>query len=157
MEEQTPAQPQPKSSSAPADTKYLLIVCGLMMAIVILLSVLWIRERRITNDLRRTVQGLELQFQRMAIGGQLGKLFAPQGESSQAKPIQRLDLPAETVTWNGTSQTVLLVGAAAGQRIGLEPGDVVRICLPPATAPATKPASVSPSPPSVEPTTQPDV
>ena len=135
MEETKPGQ-QPAS-----DVKYMLIVSGLLMGIVILLSVLWMRERR-------NVASLNAQLEvagRGAITGQLSsndmaRLFAGR-QMPQARALQRDDLPAETVTWNGKPRTVLRISASAGERMGLRPGDVVLVSPAPASMPTTQPAT----------------
>jgi len=69
----------------------------------------------------------------------------------RARALQRDDLPAEVITWNGQPRTVLSVSAAAGQRLGLWPGDVIVVAPPPASGPATQPAT----PAATQPTTRP--
>ena len=140
MEEHAPARQEVGPPKPPADAKYLLIVCGMLLLIVVLLSVLWIRERRTSNDLRSQLGAYKTQFQRMAVSGQLAQRFAAQS-GGQARPLDRDQLAAETVTYNGQPRTVLLVGAAAGRRMGLLPGDVIEVSMPPATAPTTAPAT----------------
>ncbi len=123
-----------------SDVKYLIVVSGLLMSIVILLSVLWLRERRDVAAL-----GAELRIARQgAMNGQfkgaLARMLAGQAEPP-ALGLQREDLPAETVTWNGQARTVLRVSATAGERLGLIPGDVVLVAPPPASQPTTRPGS----------------
>ena len=144
MEDTAPQQP-PAS-----DTRYLLVVCGLLMGIVILLSVLWIRERRnaaqLGEQLRIARRGaLSSQFK-----GSLARMLAGQAEP-RARAFQREDLPAETVTWNGRPRTVLRVSASAGERFVLRPGDVVVVAPPPATEPKTQPATPTATQPATRP------
>ena len=141
MEESNVPNPTdlPPQTPPGADTKYLLVVCGLLMCIVILLSVLWIRERRNSSMLAQQLQQARKQNIAGSLQGQLARLVAGQSAAG-ARPLQREDLPAETVTWNGQPRTILHISAAAGNRIGLEPGDVVAVSQPPATAPTTQPA-----------------
>jgi hypothetical protein len=114
-----------------------------MMTIVILLSVLWIRERRnvasLQGELRIAHQNSIRSDQQAALASMLAGKIEP-----RARALQRDDLPAEVITWNGQPRTVLRVSAAAGQRLGLWPGDVIVIAPPPATQPAT-PTATRPS------------
>ena len=141
---QTPITPTPTPTTPPAggnsDARYLLVVAGLMMTIVILLSVLWIRERRNVAYLQEQLQIARQGSMRGDIQGALQRMLAGQAEP-QAQALHRDDLPAQTVTWNGQPRTVLSVSAAAGQRMGLEPGDVIVVAPPPATGPATQPSA----------------
>jgi len=138
MEENAATPAEPGAPKLPADAKYLLIVCGLLLMIVILLAVLWIRERRTTNDLRFRVDGMSALLQRQTLGGQIGQLLGVQaGPPSQ--PLRRDELATEVVTYDGRPRTVMLVGAAAGRRIGLLPGDVIAVSQPPAKMPTTEP------------------
>ena len=150
MEDIKPQQP-PAS-----DVKYLLVVAGLLMGIVILLSVLWFRERRNAAALGDQAATLNAQLQtaRSVISNQLkGAMgYMPGGQAEpRARALQREDLPAETVTWNGRTRTVLRISAAAGRRFGLTPGDVVVVAPPPATEPKTQPATPTTTQPSTRP------
>ena len=145
--ENTHTTPPPPTTPTPApgnsDAKYLLVVAGLMMTIVILLSVLWIRERRSVAILQRELEIARRGAMRGDLKGALANMLAGQAEP-QARALQRDDLPAQTVTWNGQPRTVLSVSAAAGQRLGLRPGDVIVVAPPPATGPATTHSSTRP-------------
>jgi hypothetical protein len=154
--ENTPPTPTPTPTPAPAptpgnsDAKYLLVVAGLMMTIVILLSVLWIRERRNVAHLQGELQIARRGAMRGDLQGALANMLAGKTEP-RARALQRDDLPAEVITWNGQPRTVLSVSAAAGQRLGLWPGDVIVVAPPPASGPATQPAT----PAATQPTTRP--
>lgn len=132
MEDSTPPRPP-----AGADAKYLLVVGGLLVLIVVLLAGLWLRERRRANAARAE---LALTQRNTVARGQLQaaltQMLRGRGPASRPRALQREDLPAETVTWNGHPRKVLRASAAAGERIGLLPGDVVVVAAPPATAPA---------------------
>jgi hypothetical protein len=140
--ENTHPTPPPPTTPTPApgnsDAKYLLVVAGLMMTIVILLSVLWIRERRSVAILQGELEIARRGAMRGDLKGALANMLAGQAEP-QARALQRDDLPAQTVTWNGQPRTVLSVSPAAGQRMGLRPGDVIVVAPPSATGPATRP------------------
>lgn len=141
-----------------SDVKYMLVVSGLLMGIVILLGVLWMRERRNVASLNGQLTTLSAQLRiagQGAITGQLSgndmaRLFAGR-QVPQARAIHREDLPAETVTWNGLPRTILRVSASAGERIGLRPGDVVLVAQPPSPAPTTLPAKPTGTQPSTQP------
>ncbi len=152
--EDTPPTPTPAPTPTPtpgsSDAKYLLVVAGLMMTIVILLSVLWIRERRNVGILQGELEIARRGAMRGKLQGELTRLMTGKAEP-QARALQRDDLPPETVTWNGQPRTVLHVSAAAGQRLGLEPGDVIVVAPPTATEPATQPASPAATLPSTRP------
>ena len=157
MENTHPAPaPAPTTTHAPApapgssDAKYLLVVAGLMMTIVILLSVLWIRERRNVAHLQDQLDIARRSSMRGDLQGALARMLAGQTEP-QARALHRDDLPAQTVTWNGQPRTVLSVSAAAGQRLGLWPGDVIVVAPPPASGPATQPATPTATQPSTRP------
>ena len=138
--EDTPLTPTPTPAPGNSDARYLLVVAGLMMTIVILLSVLWIRERRSVAILQGELEIARRGAIRGGLQGELTRLMTGQAEQ-QSQALQRDDLPAQTVTWNGQPRTVLSVSAAAGQRMGLRPGDVIVVAPPPATGPATRPAT----------------
>jgi len=86
--------------------------------------------------------------------GALANMLAGQAEP-QSRALQRDDLPAQTVTWNGQPRTVLSVSAAAGQRLGLRPGDVIVVAPPPATGPAAQPTTQPAAPPATQTSTRP--
>ena len=123
------------------DTRYLAVVGALTVMIIVLLAWLWLHERVALNAARAQLVAAR---QRSALGMQLQaalgrSLAGPQ--TQPAGPIQREDLPAETVNWNGSPRPVLRLSAEAGQRLGLRPGDAVLV------APATQPAASGPEAP----------
>lgn len=121
--------------------RYFVIVTALMLLIIILLGWLWMRERRAATGARQDLLDLRRVAGANVIGAQkLQSMLA----GSMRRPLQRDDLPMETVTWNGRPRQVFRVSAAAGARLGLEPNDVVLVNpAPPAeatTAPQTQEA-----------------
>ncbi len=161
MENTTPTPPTPQTPPSPTtpppapgstDARYLLVVAGLMMTIVILLSVLWIRERQNVAHLRDQLQIARQGSIRGDLQGAMARMLAGQAEQ-QARALQRDDLPAQTVTWNGQPRTVLSVSTAAGQRMGLEPGDVIVVATPPAAAPTSQPGLPAATQPATRPGT----
>jgi len=122
-----------------SESKQYAVVGGLLVLIILLLSALWLRERRG----RVRAEGDLAAFQRNVAGrlqlqAAMGKMLRGPGEVSR-RPLAREDLPRETVRWNGQPRDVLRVSAAAGRRIGLRPGDAVIVSAEPASAPATAP------------------
>jgi len=148
MEEPSGTQNSPAAGS---DAKYLLVVCGLLMAIVILLTVLWLRERRAVNGLQAELLKAQQQRHRIDLNSQLGQMLAAKVENHLGGALNRAELPTQTVTWNGQPRTVMMVAASAGRRIGLEPGDVLAV----SAAPATSPAAGSATSPEAGPATTP--
>jgi hypothetical protein len=123
------------------DSRYLAIVGALTVMIIVLLAWLWLHERVALNAARGQLVAAR---QRSALGMQLQaalgrSLAGPQ--TQPARPVQREDLPAETVNWNGVPRPVLRLSAEAGERIGLRPGDAVIV------APVTRPAATGPEAP----------
>ncbi len=137
------ADPKPDAPAASTDGRYLLIVGGLLLAIIVILAALWLRERQAAVSARADLARLRARGVGQArLQQALGRMMAasrPAGRGAGVRAIPREDLPSETVRWNGRPRTVLRLGAGAGRRIGLEPGDVI-VVSPPASGPATAPA-----------------
>lgn len=138
----TPQQGHDKAPAQQSDARYLLVVCGLLLLIIILLSYLWIKEKRTNGVLVRRVEAMS-QLQTMANRGQLERFLAAQNGAS-ATPLDRGELATRVVDFDGESRTVMLVGAAAGRRIGLQPGDVIVVSPPPTTQPTTRAGAAEP-------------
>jgi hypothetical protein len=123
------------NSPGAAETKYLMVVGGLMVLIILLLAGLWLRERRISTTARRELAALR---RNVGAGGRLqaalGRMLS--GAHPASRPLGRDELTSETVTWNGRPREVFRVSPAAGNRVGLRPGDVVVVSTPATTAPA---------------------
>jgi hypothetical protein len=130
-----PTPPAP-SQDASSDARYLLVIGGLMILIIVLLAALWLKERARANRAAESMAAM-----RNLTSRELGRFLGAQAPG--VRPLQRDDLPAETVDWNGRPRKVLLVGPAAGTRLGLQPGDVLVVADAPAPATATAPASRS--------------
>ncbi len=121
--------------------RYFVIVTALMLLIILLLGWLWARERRAAASARQGLADLRRAAGANVISAQkLQSMLA----GGMHRPLQRDDLPAETVMWNGRGRQVFRVSAAAGARLGLEPNDVVLVSPAPSaeatTAPQTHPA-----------------
>lgn len=129
----TPDEP---SSS---ETKYFLLVGGLLLAVIILLAALWMRERKALVAVQKELVAAR---RNLATGGKLQAALGSflGARRPEDRPLSREDLPLDTVDWDGRPRQILRISAAAGERIGLLPGDVVEVAQPPATAPASAPA-----------------
>lgn len=120
--------------------RYFVIVTSLMLMIIILLGWLWMRERRAAASARQELADLRRVAGSNMIGAQkLQSLLA----GGLQRPLQRDDLPSETVTWNGRAKQVYRVSAAAGARLGLEPNDVVVVSPAPSGEATTAPQTHS--------------
>ena len=137
-------QPPEAPSGASSDAKYMMAIGGLMILIIGLLAALWLKERARANRAAESVAAM-----RRLTSTELGRFLGDQGQT--VRPLQRDDLPSETVDWNGAPRKVLLVGAAAGVRLGLRPGDVLVVAPAPTSTPATAPATSPTSAPASSP------
>ena len=128
-----------------SEGKHYAIVGGLLVLIILLLSALWLRERRARVRAQRDLATLrEDAAGRLQLQAAMGRMIRG-GAAADRRPLPREDLPRETVRWNGQTREVLRVSAAAGRRIGLRPGDAVVVSADPASAPAaTAPAATAP-------------
>lgn len=136
-----PHQTEPKKTAA--DTIYLGAVGGLLLLIIVLVGALWLRERSRAKAALQDLANLRAATAGHIIGPdrlQAGLHRLLEAGVPTTRPLQRDDLPSEMVNWNGRPRKVFLVGAAAGRRIGLDPGDVIEVYPAPATASATNPA-----------------
>ena len=125
MQEPDRKPPQPGF----VESRYFALVTLLMLLIIVLLGWLWLRERRAAADARRRLADVQ-----HLLGAKLAGALGTGLPAARALP--REDLPTEKVTWNGRAREVFRISAAAGQRIGLEPNDVVLVAPSPATAPS---------------------
>lgn len=133
-------QTEQPTSPDQADTKYLIIVGGLLMVIIATMCLLWMRERgkrmeaesklAEINSRDAKVQSVLSQL----MGGEPGESMRPAVAS--ARPVERGDLRPVAGTLNGEAVQVFEVSASAGERIGFRPGDVVRVATLPATSPS---------------------
>jgi len=103
--------------------KYLAVVGSLLLLIIVSLAVLWQTETRRRRDAVRRLAELQAKYGR--IEGVLGDALT--NASRQAGPVRREDLPAETMELNGREVVALRLGAAAGERFGFRPGDLILV------------------------------
>ncbi len=138
---QTAQQP----STDQADTRYLLIVGGLLMVIIATMCLLWMRERGKRIEAENKLANInsrdaKLQSVLSQLVGEPGEGMRPGPAGVTMRPIERGDLRPAAGTLNGEAAQVFEVSASAGERIGFRPGDVVRVAAtPPASQPATAP------------------
>ena len=114
------------TESPPADVKYLVIVGGLLLLIIVALAVLWMNERN-----GRIAAQRELARLRAAQSGALGSLMNDPGwriaPPGGARAVNREDLPRKAVTLDGRKTSALQISAGAGARFGFQEGDVILV------------------------------
>ncbi len=133
------AENQEVQQADESDSRFSVIVYCLIGVIILLLIGLWIMERghrnRAEARVRDITQAVAEQQKKMQAFGQL---VAAQ---SLGNKIIRSELPAVQMECAGQQRTALMLSASAGEQIGLLPGDIVFVTLPPqptATQPAGK-------------------
>jgi hypothetical protein len=120
-------KPNEPSGSPHPDTKYLVIVGVLLVVIIAVLAVLWRKERCARADAERRLseltksQALPAELQRVLAGSPT--MLPP--DDGPPRPVQREDLPAETLQFKGRSRTVLYISPDAGRRFGFRNGDLI--------------------------------
>ena len=123
------------------DSRQFLLIGGLLVLAITLLAVLWARERRARIRAQTDAAGLRHRLRTMQTLDKLAiwrpelPSTSPSDEGGGAnvsssapglvRPVQRDDLPIETVEIDGRRTKVLRIGAAAGTRVGFRPGDLV--------------------------------
>ncbi len=128
MDERT----QESSVAARMDNVFSVIVTVLLVVIVAVLSVLWIRERRLRM---RAEYELIQANRRVGVRDMLGQMLqqgagtdfpgtAP-GKEDSVTPVRREDLIRETVTFKGRPRTTVYISRHAGERFGFRGGDLV--------------------------------
>ena len=127
-----------ETAGPPADVRYLVVVGGLLLLIVVALAVLWVNERN-----GRIVAQIELTRLRVQQSGSLGSLMSESGwriaPPGGARAVNRGDLPRKAVILDGRETAALQISAAAGTRFGFQEGDVILVAEEPpqsTTAPA---------------------
>ena len=129
------ARPQPESAppretpdaSEESDARFLWLVAGLSVMIVLTLAGLWTMEYRqriqAQTDIMEMERALGEQKKKMQF---LGMALANQ----EGSRLVRKELPTQTVTLQGQPQTVFLLAAPMAARIGLLPGDLLLVTPP---------------------------
>lgn len=118
-------QPATNGPTRPQSGAKSLMTVGILLVVIIaLLAVLWARERAARITAHRDATAATAKYTRMqsALGEMLTKRL-----DGQIQPVQREDLPARQVDLNGRKRTLLDISAAAGQRMGFRPGDLVLV------------------------------
>jgi hypothetical protein len=117
-----------------SDVKYFSLVGVLLLAIIVSLAVLWLREKSNRVQVEQDARGALIDYKK-----QVGAMWGQALENAGGRPLHRDELPEVTVNWDGKPRTVRQVSADAGERIGLQPGDVIEVTPHATTAPAEKP------------------
>ncbi len=125
-------------TSRGADTRYLALVGGLLVLIVALLAVLWIRER--TNRISAQEQVVSLLRDRKGMQAGMQQMMLAQ-KFMAVQPVNREDMITERGVLNGKTVTLVRISAAAGERFGFLPGDVVLVAPTGRTPPTSGPAA----------------
>ncbi len=117
-------QPVPPSG----DSRYLLLVGGILMVIVLTLAALWQieRRRRMASDEKLTTYSEKLYKANL-----VSEMFR-----DNMIMIDRNSLANEEVSLNGEQRKLFHVNAPDGEKMGFLPGDLVEIDNPP---PASQP------------------
>lgn len=143
MEPTDKTTPQGPPAQAGSNT-YFMIVAALLVLIFATMAVLWMRQRSVGLTLTRENAALrqenaDLQKLKSAFGQALfeGGL----GGATAIKPVQRDDLPSQTMSLNGQERSVLIVGSQAGERMGFRSGDLILVSQPSIAAGAKAAAS----------------
>ena len=121
------------------DSRYLLLVGGMLVLIIVLLGVLWMRERNARIAAEDRLARLRIQQQPGQMGQALQQMILRR-QMEVVGAIRREDLPRERGVLDGRPVTVIHLGASGGRRLGFEPGDVVAISSEPASAPSSEPS-----------------
>jgi len=118
----------------PADVKYLAAAAVLLLVIMMLLAGLWLRERN-----GRISAEAALTRQRIGLSEGIQQILMAQAAGGD-RPLPRDDLPARVAQVDGQRRTLRQISAAGGQRLGLEPGDLLEVVQPATTGPVSKPS-----------------
>ena len=107
------------------DSRFQLLICGLLVVIVITLAGLWMMERARRARTESTMAGMREQLAEQQKKMQtIGQMLVRQ---VNAPITNRSEMGTIKVQWNGEKKTVLLLGEGIGKRLGFESGDVILI------------------------------
>ena len=133
-----------------SESRYSLLVTGLLVIIMVALSALWLRERsqRVKFQqqgvqLKKSLEEAKANLMFAGLGGGTSvdaavsklQLMAENAQDPQFEII-REDLATIPMTVNGKSKQVLQLSGTIGRRAGFLPGDMIYITEPPTTKPA---------------------
>ncbi|MCE5277063.1 MAG: hypothetical protein ABFD92_08270 [Planctomycetaceae bacterium] len=124
------------------DSLFTLAAAGLLVLIIVLLSVLWYRERqgRLAAESRVAAMAAMGAGAGVPVNEMLVEMVHKQAGAVQ--PFARADLErTQELVVAGQVRQALVISAAAGQRLGFLAGDVVIVDKAPAAVPATAPAT----------------
>lgn len=105
----------------PPDTRFLILVGTLLLAIIAILAGLWLRAHR--RALR--AEGQVASLQPLADAHALGQRYVQ--ELPKYLSVPREALATRSVTLDGRTAQALRLPAAVGRLIGFEPGDVILV------------------------------
>ncbi len=148
MTDQNSNEPQTCSTkkapaNSPGDSRYTLLVTGLLVVIIVALSVLWLRER----SQRLKYHQQMVQLQKALEEAQTRAMFAALGGGTSVdavaskiqlmaeKPqfeVVREELATIPMTVNGKPRQVLQLSGTIAARAGFIPGDLIYVTEPPA-------------------------
>ncbi len=139
---ETPSDQPGGATSQPA--LQLALIGGLLVLIIALLAFLWMRERsrRFEAEIRlaELSQKMSQSMSQDPVAEFLRKMSIRK-IPAQVQGVRREDLPAKRVDLDGRSRRLFRVSAAAGERMGFLPGDVIEVAGP-ADAGGDAPASL---------------
>ena len=134
----------------PNESRYTLLVTGLLVIIMVALAALWLRERGLRIkfqqqgvQLKKSLEEAQARVMFAGLGGGTSvdaavsklQLMAENAQTQNPKPqfeIVREELATVPMTVNGEKVKVLQLSATVGRRAGFLPGDMIYITEPPA-------------------------
>jgi len=136
-----PYDDRPRRAS---DAKYLTAVGVLMGLIIVSLAGLWLAERGRRIRAEKQLAGADRQIDALkaALGSAATRQLAAAGLPGGAETAPAVALPLEDILakgpikWQGEDRTLVRITAAAGRRLGLNPGDLIDVARAPSTAPS---------------------
>ena len=128
------------------DSYFTMAAVGLLVLIILLLGVLWYRERqgRLAAQRSAHVAAAMPMGAPGAAAGPINEILAEmlQKQAGAVQPFGRADLVrTQELVAQGQTRQALVISSASGQRLGFLPGDVVIVEKMPTSAPASAPVS----------------
>ena len=124
---------EPTDVKPASEYRFFVTVALLLVVIIVTLAALW----RIERSKRFAAEEQLAQFQQKQLGDILGKMMTER-VPPPPQTVQRDVLPMQNLSIDGQMRAAFLLGAAAGERIGFKPGDVIIVSQAAATMPAGK-------------------
>jgi hypothetical protein len=122
--------------SSEQDSRFGLIVTGLLVVIIVALAGLWMMERKRRCNAETALDDLQVSSREKMQS--MGNMLVQQMTQASHMAVDRDQLATQRVNWNGRDRSVLLLSASRGEKLGFQPGDVILITPSPATQPATE-------------------